>query len=155
MSRSTHRRCRGERGGALIEFAIILPLLVMLVFGMLSGGIVMDRRASVNHGTREAARYGATVPLEQFGTPDAWADHIQAVAVERSSGVLDAEDVCVALMNGATLEASTDGAACISGDIDTGRRVQVTGELADQEINAIVASFPVGVQSDATAKYEE
>ena len=93
-------RCRSDRGAALVEFAIIFPVLAMLVFGMLTGGIVMNKRMSVTHATREAARYGATVPVEQLGTPDAWADHIQDVAVERSGGELEADDICVALMDG-------------------------------------------------------
>ena len=58
-------------------------------------------------------------------------------------------------MDGTTVEASTDGAACISDDIDTGHRVQVTATLPDQAINGIVVRVPVTIESDATAKYEE
>jgi Flp pilus assembly protein TadG len=148
-------RCRSDRGAALIEFAIIFPILAMLVFGMLTGGIVMNKRMSVTHATREAARYGATVPVDQLGTPGAWADHIQAVAVERSGGQLSADDVCVALMDGTTVTASTDGVACIAGDINTGQRVQVSATLPEQEINAIIVRVPVSIASDATAKFEE
>jgi Flp pilus assembly protein TadG len=146
---------RGDRGAVLIEFAVIFPLLAMLLFGMLSGGIVMNRKLSVTHSTREAARYGATVPIDQLGTPEAWAEHVQDVAVERSGGVLSADQVCVALMDGSTVEASTDGGACITGDIDTGHRVQVRATLDDQEINGVIVRIPVTVESNAIAKYEE
>ena len=149
------RRGAGDRGAALVEFALILPLLAMLVFGMLTGGIVMNKRLSVTHATREAARYGATVPIDQFGTPDAWAGHVRDVAVERSGGVLTAAQICVALMDGAVVEASTGGAACIADDINTGHRVQVTATLPDQELNGIIVRVPITVESDATAKYEE
>jgi hypothetical protein len=115
-------RCRSDRGAALIEFAIIFPILAMLVFGMLTGGIVMNK---------------------------------QAVAVERSGGQLSADDVCVALMDGTTVTASTDGVACIAGDINTGQRVQVSATLPEQEINAIIVRVPVSIASDATAKFEE
>ena len=148
-------RGRGDGGAALVEFAIILPLLAMLVFGMLTGGMVMNRKLSLTHATREAARYGATVPIDQLGTPDAWAEHVRDVAVERSGGVLEAAQICVSLMDGTTVEASTTGAACIAGDINTGHRVQVTATLADQQINAIMVRVPITVESDATAKYEE
>ena len=141
-------RCRSDRGAALVEFAIIFPLLAMLVFGMLSGGIVMNRRMSVTHATREAARYGATVPVDQLGTPDAWAAHIRDVAVDRSGGELVADDVCVALMDGTTVTASTGGAACIADDINTGHRVQVSATLPEQEINAIIVRVPVSVESE-------
>jgi Flp pilus assembly protein TadG len=149
------RRCRSDRGAALVEFAIIFPVLAMLVFGMLSGGVVMNKRMSVTHATREAARYGATVPVEQLGTADAWAAHIQDVAVERSGGELVADDICVALLDGTTVTASTDGAACIADDINTGHRVQVSATLPEQEINAIIVRVPVSVESNATAKFEE
>jgi Flp pilus assembly protein TadG len=149
------QRCRSDRGAALIEFAIIFPILAMLVFGMLTGGVVMNKRMSVTHATREAARYGATVPVEQLGTPAAWADHIQDVAVERSGGQLSADDVCVALMDGTTVTASTGGAPCIADDINTGQRVQVSATMPEQEINAIIVRVPVAIASDATAKFEE
>jgi Flp pilus assembly protein TadG len=153
--RFCRRRSCGDRGAALVEFAFILPILAMLVFGMLTGGIVMNRKASLTHATREAARYGATVPIDQLGTTDAWADHVRDVAVERSGGELTSGQICVALMDGTTVEASTGGSACIDGDINTGHRVQVTATLSDQEINAILLRVPVTVESEATAKYEE
>ena len=128
----------------------------MLIFGTLSGGIVMNRRMSLTHATREAARYGATVPLDQPVPGGDWADHVRDVAVERSGGELEAADICVALMDGATVEASTTtGTACITGDINTGRRVQVTASLPDQEINAIFTRIDVTLESDATVKFEE
>jgi Flp pilus assembly protein TadG len=139
----------------LVEFAIIMPVLFMLVFGLLTGGIVMNRQMSLSHSTREAARYGATVPLEQFGTPAAWVDHVRTVGVERSGGELTAANLCVALMDGTTVEASSTGSACITGGATTGRRVQVAASLPGQEINGILVRVPLTLTSDATAKYEE
>ena len=55
----------------------------------------------------------------------------------------------------ATVTASTGGSACITGDIDTGHRVQVSATLPEQEINAIIVQVPVSVDSSATAKFEE
>jgi Flp pilus assembly protein TadG len=139
----------------MVEFAIIMPVLFMLVFGMITGGIVMNRQMSLTHSTREAARYGATVPVDQFGTPSGWANHVRDVAVERSGGQVTAAGVCVALLDGSTVVASTGGVSCIPGDIDTGKRVQVTATLPGQEINAILVRVPVTLTSDATAKHEE
>ena len=146
----------GSRRPPSIEFAIIFPLLAMLVFGMLSGGIVMNRRLSVTHATREAARYGATVPIDQLGTPDAWAAHVRDVAVERSGGVLSGRPDLRG-PHGRHHRGGVDRAArrASTDDIDTGHRVQVTATLPDQEINGIFVRVPVTVESDATAKYEE
>ena len=53
------RRARGERGAALVEMAIILPIFVVLVFGLLEFGITYNSYISLRQGTREAARQGA------------------------------------------------------------------------------------------------
>ena len=34
----------GERGAALVEFALILPVFMMLVLGMFSGGIAYNHK---------------------------------------------------------------------------------------------------------------
>ena len=76
--------------------------------------------------------------------------------MERSGGELsDGDRSAWRSWTARTVEASTGGAACIAGDIDTGHRVQVTATLPEQEIDAIIVRVPVTVESDATAKYEE
>ncbi|MDZ7676002.1 MAG: TadE family protein [Acidimicrobiales bacterium] len=51
------RACgRDERGAALVEFALILPLLCALLFGIVQFGLAYDRKQSVNSAAREGAR---------------------------------------------------------------------------------------------------
>ncbi|MDH3880068.1 MAG: pilus assembly protein [Desulfobacteraceae bacterium] len=45
-----------ERGAAAVEFAIVLPVLVMFVFGIIEFGIVFYNKAMVTNACREAAR---------------------------------------------------------------------------------------------------
>jgi hypothetical protein len=52
----TWRRKRGERGAALIEFAIIVPVLFSILFGIIDWGNVYSNYLSVRGGTRDAAR---------------------------------------------------------------------------------------------------
>jgi hypothetical protein len=52
-------RGRGERGAALVELAIILPLFVILVFGIIEFGLTYNNYITIRQGTREAARQGA------------------------------------------------------------------------------------------------
>lgn len=47
------RRRTGERGAALVEFAIVMPLLVMLVLGLFSGGLAYNRQLALTNGVRE------------------------------------------------------------------------------------------------------
>jgi hypothetical protein len=44
------------RGAAAVEFAIVLPLLVMFVFGIVEFGIVFYNKAMITNASREAAR---------------------------------------------------------------------------------------------------
>ncbi len=54
----------GERGASLIEFAIILPLLVLLLFGIMEAGWAFSQSVEV----RNAAREGARLAVVDFGT---------------------------------------------------------------------------------------
>ncbi|MGH9084604.1 MAG: TadE/TadG family type IV pilus assembly protein [Acidimicrobiales bacterium] len=54
-----HRRARGSRGAALVEFAIISPLLFLLIFGIIEFGWIFYQKLDVRHGARETARLAA------------------------------------------------------------------------------------------------
>jgi Flp pilus assembly protein TadG len=52
-------RGKDERGAALIEFALVMPLLLILVLGMIEFGWLLGNNLDVRHGAREAARLAA------------------------------------------------------------------------------------------------
>ena len=56
-----------DRGAALIEFAILAPLLVALLLGIIEFGWLFSQNIDVRHGAREGARLAAT----NFGTETA------------------------------------------------------------------------------------
>lgn len=45
-----------ERGTAIVEFALVLPILVMLVFGIIEFGRGYNAKITVTHAAREGAR---------------------------------------------------------------------------------------------------
>ncbi len=47
---------RREHGQATAEFALILPLLVMIAFAVVQVGVVVRDRVALSHATRAAAR---------------------------------------------------------------------------------------------------
>lgn len=51
-------RRRGDRGAAAVEFALVVPILLMLVFGIIDYGIYFNNSLSARQGVREAARSG-------------------------------------------------------------------------------------------------
>jgi Flp pilus assembly protein TadG len=62
------RRRRREDGAALVEFALILPVLVLLLFGMIDFGFIYNDYLQVRQGVRDGARQGA---VANFGTVNA------------------------------------------------------------------------------------
>jgi Flp pilus assembly protein TadG len=159
------RNKTGERGAALVEFALVLPLFLMITFGMLTAGIAFNHKIDLSHAAREGARYAATVPLTQCATiancgNKTWPDLIQSVVAERSYGDVTATDaqVCVAVVTGANSvlsSYSTDGTTCYDdGGADTGNRVHVSITKTGDRIQAILFSLPVTLTTKATAKLE-
>lgn len=53
------RRGRRQRGVALVEIALIAPLLFLLVFGIIEFGWAFYQLLDVRHGARETARLAA------------------------------------------------------------------------------------------------
>lgn len=45
-----------ERGAAAVEFALILPVLIMMIFGMVDMGMAINAQAVVGNAAREGAR---------------------------------------------------------------------------------------------------
>jgi Flp pilus assembly protein TadG len=52
----SRKRARGERGAAAVEFALVVPLLLLLVFGMIDFGWAINRYTVLNNATREGVR---------------------------------------------------------------------------------------------------
>ena len=55
----TKRRADSERGANLVEFAILAPLLIILVLGIVEFGWLFGQFNDVRHGVREGARFAA------------------------------------------------------------------------------------------------
>ena len=61
------RRSQGRRGQALVEFALILPILILLVVLAIDVGRVFFTSVSLNNATRVAANYAAANPDGPWG----------------------------------------------------------------------------------------
>ena len=54
---------RGDRGQGMVEFALVLPLLLLVMFGVIETGRLLFIYSVVFTSTREAARYGSAAGL--------------------------------------------------------------------------------------------
>jgi hypothetical protein len=57
------RRSRGQSSQALIEFALISPVLLLLLFGIIDIGRAVFYYDTVNHAAREGARVAVKAPF--------------------------------------------------------------------------------------------
>ena len=60
-----------SRGASAVEFALLFPIFVILVFGGLSAGIIYWHQISSAQAARDAARYGGTLPISRSSTSPA------------------------------------------------------------------------------------
>jgi hypothetical protein len=96
----------------MVEFALILPLFLILLMGMLEFGVVFDHRNAMAYAVREGARVGAS--LGNGGSQPSGVDPAILAAVER--GLTDP----ILIENIASIEifqADTSGQP-VSGKID-------------------------------------
>lgn len=49
---------RDDKGQSLVEFAIILPILMLLVMGIIEFGMMLNSYLAIQNASREGARYG-------------------------------------------------------------------------------------------------
>jgi Flp pilus assembly protein TadG len=78
------RRRRRERGQALVEFALVVPIFLILVLGIVDFGWALRSWITVTNSAREGARLGAV---------GATCDDIKQRAVDTSAGLLTLSDV--------------------------------------------------------------
>ena len=56
LRRRRGSRVRGDDGASAVEFALVVPLLLLIVFGIINFGFVFSQQSSLNNGVREGAR---------------------------------------------------------------------------------------------------
>lgn len=97
---------RDQKGAAAVEFALIMPVFIMLIFGLVTTAFVYNDKLSVANAVREGARFGAST-LASTGSPPAgnavWADDVRKRVQQvyfNAGSTLSNSQICVALVSG-------------------------------------------------------
>ena len=61
---------KSQKGATAVEFAIILPLLLLLIFGSIEFGLFLYNRHVITNAVREAARAGIVVRIPRLSNND-------------------------------------------------------------------------------------
>ena len=163
-------RKRGlDDGASAVEFALVLPVFAMLVYGMIGGGFLLAQKLSISHATREASRYAATLPTTQPG-PDLNAWLAQVAGVVRSSAGSDltsgSPQVCVAYIDGTGTstryqgDGTTSGATYGAGTCFTDNeppaeaRVQVSALRSSTWSLLVTPTWHLSIGANAVTRYE-
>lgn len=84
--RHVTRLLLSAKGQTLVEFALIAPIIVILLAGIIDFAMAMDRRITVQHAVREGARYAAVT------------DDVGLVCdrvVEQAQGIVAGSDITI------------------------------------------------------------
>src|SRR4051794_35629646 len=94
------RRTIDDRGAAAVELALVLPVLMLLVMGIVQFGLAFNRQISLSGGAREGARWLAIHSADSTGAVS------HTIAAGPVSPVLTSGDVSVC--------AGPAGATCVT-----------------------------------------
>ena len=131
MRRRSLKIIKKENGASAVEFAIILPILVMIVFGIFEFGIAYNNWIALTHAAREGARLAAVDQYDEQRVRDsAPSVKIQSITVDR--------------------DPDHDGDSLIGEPLS----VTVTGFVLNIEI-PFVGSWPIRLSSTATMRIEK
>lgn len=117
------RRARDPRGQALVEFAVVFPVFMLILFGIIDVGRYVYVANSLNEAAREGARFGS-VEQWQFSCPASVASPdrftcTSAVTLGRLAGTpsnIAATVTCKTVGAGGTLS-NVPAAACGQDDL--------------------------------------
>lgn len=91
----------------MVEFALIAPMFIVLVFGVISFGMVFAQNLALGNAAREASRSGVV--------EDRTCGQIRSTAVDAANSIaMQGADVTVSIKRGQTAAAATN--ACTGGD---------------------------------------
>ena len=89
-------RRRTEDGAAALEFALVVPFLILLLVGMISTGQVYSDYLGAQNAVREGARYGASADISSSSWATSVRDRVKDVYFN-GTGATDAQ-ICVKLV---------------------------------------------------------
>ena len=143
-----------ERGAALIEMALLTPILLLLVIGIWTTARAWNVHNTLDHAVREAARYGATVDPWSSGTTT---DTCGAGSSEADIRCAADEQLAVAAID-PTLVTTTciELAAnpCAVGNATGNDKVAVSLTYPNYQLDFVFFSVSVDLSATAVSRYE-
>jgi hypothetical protein len=141
-----NRNPKAHKGQGLVEFALILPVFLMLIMGIVEFGRLMITYSGVASASREAARYGASVGTNASGVQhfrDCTGIRDEARRVAPLAPLADS-DIVIEYDNPAT---GFHTSACPPVQLALGDRIVVTVTFTFEPIVPLINLPPLPLQS--------
>ena len=103
-SRLPSRLCT-QRGNALVEFALVLPLLLLIFAGIVDFGFLFQRYEVITNAAREGARIGVLPGYEAADVQQRVLDYVQAglsMSADDAAAAVGTPDVQTVMLAAAT-----------------------------------------------------
>lgn len=138
-----------DGGAAAVEFALLFPLFILIVFGVIDMGFAFNQKINLTQAAREGSRYGATLGLKAShttsgtpdGTIDTWLPNVGGVVIAAGEDDLKKSRanryVCVALVSAAATKHITYTTSD-TGTIASGACPSFTDARTDDHVQVIV-----------------
>ena len=68
LNKLMRHRLESERGSVAVEFALLVPVLFLILFGIINFGVLMYNQAVITNAAREGARWAAIHTTATSGT---------------------------------------------------------------------------------------
>ena len=110
MARTQGRgaRRRDETGAAVVEFALVVPIMLALLMGIITFAMAYNQSIALNNTAREGARFGATTANDDRlagGRRNAGRGHVLR-GIARLRRNQPGDKICAALVKAAELRPS-------------------------------------------------
>jgi Flp pilus assembly protein TadG len=119
---AVRRRGRSDRGAVIVEFALIAPFLLMVVFGIVDFGWMIDRSNVINNVTRDAAR-SASLDGSYSDIKQVVSDEMHDIGITLPSADVNVSITCT---NVAPAANCTDSATGYDNNVKSGSAVKVS-----------------------------
>ncbi|WP_265569670.1 TadE/TadG family type IV pilus assembly protein [Sphingomicrobium nitratireducens] len=140
------RQCR--RGAAAAEFALALPLLMVILAGAIELGFYLYSEHRLVEAVRDGARYASRQPFSEFATCSGWTpSSTLSTNTKRivQKGSLDSSDPDLLWGWGETGESFTMTLSCVSAVSYSGNNVTMDGIYADSTSGAPVVTVRASI----------
>ena len=132
---------RGHEDGAnAVEFALVLPILLILVFGIITGGVLYNQQLALTQAAREGARFAATLPEaptsgDACDGSDDWFERVETRTENSFTG--DSTDLTIEVCR-------PDSEGKVSVEVQQPGRLEII----------VVPPWDLTVSAQSTARYE-